>query len=147
MDISLVIRKGLLYFLPTSIIVAGYLLIILLGVNLLHLTGAAEILFSIAVAFAVAAALQPVRDRTQGWVDRRFFREKVDSGEMLQRLSHTVASVLDVHQLAGMILDEITTTMHVTRANLLLKERESGDYQTIAARGFADASVVAAAGR
>ena len=138
LDISVVIRKGLLYFLPTSIIVAGYLLIILLGVNLLRLTGAAEIIFSIAVAFAVAAALQPVRDRTQGWVDRRFFREKFDSGEMLQRLSHTVASVLDVHQLAGMILDEITTTMHVTKASMLLKEKESGDYLTIAARGFAE---------
>ena len=59
LDIGIVIRKGLLYFVPTFIIVAGYLLIILLGVNLLRLTGAAEIIFSIAVAFAVAAALQP----------------------------------------------------------------------------------------
>ena len=51
-------------------------------------------------------------------------------------MSHTVASVLDVQQLAGMILDEITTTMHVTRASLLLKDKESGDYLTIADRGF-----------
>jgi hypothetical protein len=127
LDIALFIRKGLLYFLPTAIIVAGYLLIILLGVNFLHLTGASEVFFSIAVALAVAVALQPIRDRAQDWVDRHFFREKYNASEMLQRLSRTVASVLDVHQLAEMMLDEITTTMHITKAGLLLKDKKGGN--------------------
>ena len=148
LDIGVVVRKGLLYFVPTSIIVAGYLLIILLGVNLLHLTGTAEIVFSIVVAIVgCRRPCSPYAIGPKAWVDRRFFREKYDSGEMLQRLSRTVASVLDVQQLAGMILDEITATMHVTKASLLLRDKESGDYLTIADRGFDEQTHVAAVGR
>jgi PAS domain S-box-containing protein len=94
--------------------------------------------FVLLTAIIVAIALRPIRDRVQGMVDRRFFREKFDSGKMLRRLSRTVASVLDVQQLAGMILDEITTTMHVTRVSMLLKAKESGEYLTIADRGFGE---------
>lgn len=134
LDITVVIRKGLLYSVPTAIIGAGYFLLISVAVNLFHIvTGYQVFLLSLAMAAVTAVAVQPLRDKVQSWVDRLFFREKYDSSLMLQRLSSAAASVLDLDRLTGMILDEVTTTMHIERAVFFLKD-ESGESHLIAQR-------------
>jgi two-component sensor histidine kinase len=137
LDITLVIRKGLLYSIPTAIIGAGYFLLISLAVRLFHtLAGPQIFLLSLVVAAIAAVVAQPLRDRVQSWVDKLFFREKYDSSLMLQRLSGAAASVLDLDRLTGMILDEITTTMHIARAAFFLKQEESGESRLMAQRGL-----------
>lgn len=137
LDITVVIRKGLLYSVPTAIIGAGYFLLISVAVNLFHIvTGYQVFLLSLAMAAVTAVAAQPLRDKVQSWVDRLFFREKYDSSLMLQRLSSAAASVLDLDRLTGMILDEVTTTMHIERAAFFLKRDESGESRSIAQRGL-----------
>ncbi len=135
LDMGIVVRKGLLYLLPTIIIGVGYLLIVLAGASLLHLAGVSQVIFSMIVAAVIAVALHPLRDWAQVWVDRLFFREKYDTGLMLQRLSRTAASVLDSRELAELILDEITRTMHVAQAFLFLREKQSGEYALVASEG------------
>jgi PAS domain S-box-containing protein len=136
LDLSLIVRKGLVYSLSTGLVVIGYLLIVFLGVDLLELVGGARILVALVVALIVAILLQPGRDRIQAWVDRLFFREKYDAAVMLQRLSRQVASVLDLRQLAELILDEITHTMQVSKVVLVIRDRETGIYLPLAERGF-----------
>lgn len=136
LDLSLIVRKGLVYSLSTGLVVIGYLLIVFLSVDLLALVGGARILLALVVALLVAILLQPGRERTQAWVDRLFFREKYDAAVMLQRLSRQVASVLDLRQLAELILDEITTTMQVSKVVLFIRDKETGDFAPLAERGF-----------
>jgi hypothetical protein len=77
LDISLVIRKGLLYSIPTSLLGTAYFLIISLALNLLHLyTGLQIFLLSLFVAILTALLVQPLHLKLQGWIDRLFFREK-----------------------------------------------------------------------
>jgi two-component sensor histidine kinase len=141
LDITVVIRKGLLYSVPTAIIGTGYFLLISVTVNLFHIvTGYQVLLISLAMAAVTAVAVQPLRDKVQSWVDRLFFREKYDSSLMLQRLSSAAASVLDLDRLTGMILDEVTTTMHIERAAFFLKQHESGESHLIAQRGLDQAA-------
>lgn len=136
-DITLVVRKGLLYSIPTVIIGAGYFLIIYLATMLFQAFAGPQIfLLSLIVAVTAALAAQPLRDRAQHWVDRLFFRDKYDAGQMLQRLSHTVASVLDLNNLTNMILDEVTATMHIERAVFLLKQEKSMEFRLMAHRGL-----------
>jgi len=136
LDITLVIRKGLLYFIPTAIIGAGYFLLISLVIGLFHAFAEPQILLvSLLVAVIAAVVVQPLRDRAQLWIDRLFFREKYDSSLMLQRLSHTAASVLDLDRLTGMILDEVTTTIHIERTAFFLRHEESGGFRLMAQRG------------
>jgi HD-GYP domain-containing protein (c-di-GMP phosphodiesterase class II) len=137
LDITLVIRKGLFYSIPTAIIGATYFLLISLCLRLFHAFGDPQIfLLSLLVAIITAVAAQPLRDRAQLWVDRLFFREKYDSSLMFQRLSGAVASVLDLDRLTGMILDEVTTTMHIESAAFFLKQDESGELRLMAQRGL-----------
>jgi two-component sensor histidine kinase len=137
LDITLVIRKGLLYSIPATIIGIAYFLLISLAVRLFHtLAGPQIFLLSLVVAAIAAVVAQPLRDKVQSWVDRLFFREKYDSSLMLQRLSSAAASILDLDRLTSMILDEVTTTMHIERAAFFLKQDESGESHLIAQRGL-----------
>ena len=136
LDLSLIVRKGLVYSLSTGLVVIGYLLIVFLGVDLLELVGGARFLVALVVALIVAILLQPGRDRIQAWVDRLFFRERYDAAVMLQRLSRQVASLLDLRQLAELILDEITQTMQVSKVALFIRDKETGMYAPLAERGF-----------
>ena len=139
LDITVVARGGLLYSISTVIISAGYFLIISLATTVFHeLAGSQIFLLSLAVALVVAIVAQPMFSRIQSWIDRLFFREKYDSNQMLQRLSRTAAAVLDLHSLTGMILDEVTSTVHIERAAFLLKEEKSGEYVLTTHLGLGD---------
>ena len=137
LDITVVVRKGLLYAIPTAIIGAGYFLIVFLAVNLLQAFVGPQVFFlSLLVAAITAVVIQPLRNRVQAWVDKLFFREKYDASLMLQRLSRTAASVLDLDRLTNMILDEVAATMHIARAAFFLRQEEGGDYRLTAQRGL-----------
>jgi two-component sensor histidine kinase/uncharacterized membrane protein len=137
LDITVVVRKGLLYSIPTVIIGAGYFLIISLTTRLFHALAGLQIFYlSLIVAVIAAVAAQPLRDRAQHWIDKLFFRERYDSSLMLQRLSGAAASILDLDRLTGMILNEITTTMHVKTAAFLLRQAESRQFVLVAQRGL-----------
>ena len=137
LDITVVIRKSLLYLVPTILIGAGYFLIISLATQLFRASAGPQILFvSLIVAIVAAVVAQPLRDVAQLWVDRLFFREKYDSSLMLQRLSHTAASELDLHRLTVMILEEAVTTMHIERAAVFLEREEGEGFCLVAQRGL-----------
>jgi signal transduction histidine kinase len=137
LDITIVIRKGLFYTIPTAIIGTGYFLVVYLAVKLFRTVTEYQILLlALVVAAVTAVAVQPLRDRVQSWIDKLFFREKYDSALMLQRLSRTVASVLDLDRLTAMILDDVTATMHIARAAFFLKQEKSGEFRLTAQRGL-----------
>ncbi len=137
LDIRLVIRKSLLYTIPTILIGTGYFLIISLALNILHASTGLQILsLSIIVAVLTALIAEPFRMMAQTWIDKLFFRERYDSSQMLQRVSQTASSVIDLDQLTNLILDETANTMHVEKAALFLKSRKnSGGYHPIAQKG------------
>jgi diguanylate cyclase (GGDEF)-like protein len=126
LDINLVFRTGLLYSIPTVLIGTAYFLIISLALHIFqHLTGLNIFLISLAVAILTALAAQPMRDGIQVWLDRLFYREKFDSSRMVQRVSRAAAETLHLDELTGMILREVTTTLHLPRAAFILRRQES----------------------
>lgn len=84
LDLSVVIRKSLLYSIPTIIIGALYFLTINFISRLFTaLTNQNIFLLSLLVAILSALVAQPIHDKAQHLVDRLFFREKHDIGLML----------------------------------------------------------------
>ncbi len=137
LDITLVVRRGLLYFIPTILIGAGYFLLIFLATGLFGVSAEPEIvLVSLLLAVIAALVAEPLRGRAQRWVDRLFFREKYDSRLMLQRLIRTAAAVLDLNRLTNMILDEVVTTVHIGQAAFFIKQEQSGVFRLMAGRGM-----------
>jgi len=136
LDISIVVRKGLLYSIPTAVIGASYYLIILLAIYIFPFKGIQLFMLSLSVAVLTALVMQPVRDKAQSWIDRLFFREKYDASLMLQRVSQTAAYVLELDKLTQMILAEVTSTLHIAKAAFFLKQQETKEFYLIAHMGF-----------
>lgn len=137
LDISVVVRKGLLYSVPTIIVGAGYFLIISLALNIFQIVSGPQIfILSLIVAVIAALVAQPLRERAQSWIDKLFFREKYDSSLMLQRISSAAASVLDLDRLTSLILDEVTSILHIQTATFFIKQDDSEDYFLIAQKGL-----------
>ena len=137
LDIRVVIRKGLLYSIPTVLIGTGYFLVISLALRLFnHYSGTGIFILSLIVAVLTALIAQPLRDKAQSWIDRLFFREKYNSGLMLQRLSSQAASILDLDIITNLILEESTSILHIEKAAFFLKREDSDDYFLTARRGL-----------
>lgn len=130
LDLSVVIRKSLLYSIPTIIIGALYFLTINFISRLFTaLTNQNIFLLSLLVAILSALVAQPIHDKAQHLVDRLFFREKHDIGLMLQRVSGTASTVLDIHLLTNMILKEINANLHVSISAFFLKSIDQDDFE------------------
>jgi diguanylate cyclase (GGDEF)-like protein len=137
LEIKVVVRKGLWYSIPTIIIGAGYFLIISLVISIFHSTSNASLfIISLIIAVMTAVIAQPIRDRAQHWIDKYFFREKYDSRIMLQRVSSSTASVLDLGKLTNLILEEIASTLHVERAAFFLKRDGDRDFKVVSHKGM-----------
>lgn len=137
LDINVVVRKGLLYSIPTVLIGTGYFLVISLALKIFDLySGLGIFTLSLFVAILTALLAQPLRDKAQSWIDRLFFREKYNSGLMLQRLSGQAASILDLDIITNLILEEITSILHIDKAAFLLKREDNDDYFLTARKGM-----------
>jgi HD-GYP domain-containing protein (c-di-GMP phosphodiesterase class II) len=136
LDLRVVIRLGLLYSITTAILSTIYFLIISLVLNAFQLlTGKTVIIVSIFVGTLSAFLLSPLRNLAQAWIDRIFYRDKYNAEKMLQRLSQTTTSLLDIKKITRTILSEITNTLHIEHGAILIKNIESGDFQVIAEDG------------
>ncbi len=136
LDITIVIRKGLLYSIPIFLIAASYYLVVILSLSIFK--SSAEFpffLFSLIVAVVSALIVEPLRKATQSWIDRLFFREKYDASMMIQRVSQTAAYFLDLQKLTQMILAEVTSTLHIKKAAFFIRGQESGDLVLMAYKG------------
>lgn len=137
LDIRVVIRKSLLYAIPTILIGTGYFLVISLALRLFNLYSGGIFILSLIVAILTALIAQPLRDKAQSWIDQLFFREKYNSGLMLQRLSSQAASILDLDIITNLILEETTSILHIEKAAFLLKREDGENYFLTAHKGMA----------
>ena len=136
LDIRVVIRLGLLYSITTAVFSAIYFLSISLVLNAFQLlTGKTVFIVSILVGTLSAILLSPLRNLAQAWIDRIFYRDKYNAELMLQRLSRTATSLLDIEKITHLILSEISKTLHIEHGAILIKYVERGDFQVIAEDG------------
>jgi HD-GYP domain-containing protein (c-di-GMP phosphodiesterase class II) len=132
LDIRVVIRLGLLYSITTALFSAIYFLSISLALNAFQLlTGKTVLLVSILVGILSAILLAPLRNLAQSWIDRIFYRDRYNAELMLQRLSRTTTSFIDIDKLTHLILSEIRNTLHVDHGAILIKRGDSGEFQVI----------------
>ncbi len=137
LDIKVIIRKSILYSVPTVIIGTAYFLIISLAFSLLETYSQIQIFgLSLFVAILTALIAQPFRDKAQSIIDRLFFREKYDSSLLLQRLSSRTALIIDLDQVTNMILKDLTETLHIKNAAFFLKRGTDLGYYLSAQMGL-----------
>ena len=124
-DIDVIIRRTLIYAVLTFVLAAVYFGGVALIQSLLKpLTGEGNDLAVVATTLAVAALFLPLRQRIQGFIDRRFFRRKYDAARTLAAFSDHVRDEVDLDSLAGRLVEVVEETMQPAHVSLWLRQTQ-----------------------
>jgi HD-GYP domain-containing protein (c-di-GMP phosphodiesterase class II) len=136
LDINFIIRRSVLYVIPTSLIGAVYFLFISTTVRVFQLSVSQQVMVSVFAAIGAALIFQPFYSFLQEWINRIFFRERYDSSQMLQRISLAASREIDVKRLTSSIIDELVATLHVKRAGIFVSQNEGQPFILVSDSGL-----------
>jgi hypothetical protein len=124
-DIDVLINRTLVYGLLTATLLCTYLLLVFGGQYLLaSFFGASNGVVLVASTLIVAALFQPLRQRVQQLVDRRFYRSKYDAAQVVTRFSETLRQEVNLDQLREQLLTVVQETLQPTYLSLWLRPRK-----------------------
>jgi hypothetical protein len=120
-DIDVIVRRTLVYSSLTFILVLVYLgSVILLQEVFTLLTGQHSTASIVISTLIIAALFSPLRQRIQAWIDRRFFRARYNTEQMLERFALRQKENVDLQQYSGQLLDVLEDTLHPEFVSLYL---------------------------
>jgi hypothetical protein len=122
-DIDRIINRTLVYGALTILLALVYFGGVAgLQTILRSLTGQGSQLAIVASTLAIAALFSPLRRRVQGFIDRRFYRNKYDARKTLEAFSSTLRDEVDLDRLAAELVEVARQTMRPAHAALWLRE-------------------------
>jgi len=121
-DIDVLINRTLVYGVLTLSLTAIYVSLVIglqaLLRGIISQDSGVAIVLSTLVAFFIA---QPLRQRIQQTIDRRFYRRKYDAAKTLEAYSATLRSEVDLNQLREHLAVVVEETMQPTFVSLWLR--------------------------
>jgi hypothetical protein len=123
-DIDLIINRTLVYGGLTALLAATYLALVVLLQGAIPAADDSDLTIA-GSTLAVAALFRPLRARLQGFIDRRFYRRKVDAQRTLESFSSRLRDDVDLDHLSADLLGVIRETMQPEHASLWLRAPEA----------------------
>lgn len=124
-DIDVIINRTLVYGLLTAALLSIYLLFVFGGQSLLaNLLGPDNPVVLVVSTLIVAALFQPLRQRVQRLVDRRFYRSKYNAAQVVASYSAALRNEVDLGQLREQLLAVVQETMQPAHLSLWIRQPE-----------------------
>jgi hypothetical protein len=124
-DIDVIINRTLVYGSLTVMLTLVYFIGVMASEGIFRsLTGQEEQpqLAVVLSTLVIAALFNPLRRRTQGFIDRRFYRRKYDAGKTLEAFSSKLRDETDLQNLNEELVGVVKETMQPAQAGLWLRE-------------------------
>ncbi len=124
-EIDVLVNRTLVYG-ALTVILTGVYVGLVIGLQAL-MRGIISQDSSVAIVIstlAIAAIFQPLRQRIQRIIDRRFYRSKYDVAKTVAAFSTTLRQEVDLDQLRGQLLALVQETMQPAHASLWLRPPE-----------------------
>ncbi len=126
MDVRVIFRQNLVYFLSTGLLVAVYILTVAqLGRSVRNALGAKTPVIEIGFILLALVFFQPVMEKLDDWIKRFFIRQRSDFRNLMERFSREFVSIFDMNQISAKVTELLEKELFIERAVLLLTERES----------------------
>jgi sigma-B regulation protein RsbU (phosphoserine phosphatase) len=137
MDIEIVVKRSLIYAIITAS-VAGIYLGIVFGIgNLLRdVIGQNNPVLIIAGIVFIAIVFDPLKQRIQNFVDRRFYRERYDYQKALLEFSQVLPTLMNLDEIMESVTSSILDRMHVKGVAVCLYDATGTSCTTILQKGM-----------
>ncbi len=124
-DIDILINRTLVYGTLTVILTGVYVgLVIALQALLRGIISQDNSVAIVISTLAIAALFQPLRQRLQKLIDRRFYRSKYDAARTVAAFNATLRQEVDLDQLREHLLTVVQETMQPAHVSLWLRQPE-----------------------
>ncbi len=134
-DIDVIIRKTVLYgVLSTLLAIVFYVLVVTLQGVLGRVIGSDSSAVVILSTLAIAALFTPLRRAVQSFIDRRFYRRKVDAEKVLADFAATVRDETDLDRLTAELVRVIQEAMQPEHVSVWLRSPDDGRAMTAEGR-------------
>ncbi|CAN5694414.1 hypothetical protein BH18ACT11_BH18ACT11_24750 [soil metagenome] len=121
-DIDLIINRTIVYGVLSLLLGLIYFGTIALSQAALHaLAGGESSLAVVASTLAIAALFNPLRQRVQDFIDRRFYRRKYDAAQTLEAFSARLREETELDRLGRDLVSVVHRTIQPEHASLWLK--------------------------
>jgi hypothetical protein len=125
-DIDVLINRTLVYGTLTVLLALVYFgLIFVLQYLLRGILSQNNDVVIVVSTLAIAALFQPLRQRIQQIIDRRFYRRKYNAAKIVEAFSATLRNEVDLDQLREHLLTVVRDTMQPAHVSLWLREPNS----------------------
>lgn len=124
-EIDLIINRTLVYAGLTAALTAVYLVAVAVLQALLSTFAGRSELAVAGSTLAVAALFRPGRVRIQALIDRRFFRQKYDAAQTLEKFSARLRDDIDLDSLSTELVALVGDVMQPMHVSLWLRETHS----------------------
>jgi hypothetical protein len=129
-DIDIFVRRTLVYTLLATSLVVVYIGLVVSAPFVLDRFNAragGSPLILVGSTLVVAALFQPLRQRIQTLIDRRFYRQKYDAAKIVSAFNATLSQEVDLNQLSGRLLAVVQETVQPEQVSLWLRQPSQGE--------------------
>ncbi len=126
LNVTISIRKGLVYSVLTAMLTGSYLLLVyLLETVIRNNLGYTAFIVAVMMGAVIALIFEPVKNWLRVRIDKVMFGDIYDYRETLKQFSYLKASILDLEELTYSTLDLLTKALQVNSLALLVLDKES----------------------
>lgn len=130
-DIDIIIKRTLVYVALTVSILAVYFLAVVSLQGLFRtVIEQGNQLAIVASTLLIAALFNPLRQRVQSMVNRRFYRGDYDAARTLSAFGESVRDEVDLDHMQSALLNTVQKTMYPTHLSLWMREAGRGEQES-----------------
>ena len=126
-DLDLLINRTLVYATLTGMLALIYFggVVIMQAVSQVVLAGSSQIAIVLST-LGIAALFNPLRERIQRTIDRRFYRRKYDAERSLNKFSDAARQEVEIRRMTASLISVVRETVEPEKTILWLKSMETG---------------------
>jgi signal transduction histidine kinase len=120
-DVDRLVRQGFVYGTLSVIVVGSYALVVLLPARFVpELASRMRVPLGMGFVLLLALGLDPLRRLVQGVVDRAFYRARLHYQPVIETLSESLTTLLEVSEVVAQVAQMVTKTLQVESTSIAL---------------------------
>jgi signal transduction histidine kinase/DNA-binding response OmpR family regulator len=139
-DVDILINRTLVYGALTGMLgIIYFASVFLLQGAFRAVTGQTSDAAIVISTLVIAALFTPARGRIQTFIDRRFYRSRVDFREAFTAFAREVRTVIDLPELLRLLVNRTSDLLHITHSAVFLRN-DDGTLQLAESRNLPEAA-------